>query len=72
MSKIFVGPFRYWLVWILILSSLYAMGSQRLHTLHFNVFSALLLAVVVVAYLLIFSGGMKRNTEARGQMEERT
>jgi hypothetical protein len=53
MRRVFLGPLRYWLLWLGILAALYGMGQLRLHVHEFNLFTIVLLAVVVAGYFLV-------------------
>ncbi len=55
MNNLFIGPWRYWLLWVAVVGVLFAFGQFGTHVRHFVPFSFGLLGigVVVVAFILL-------------------
>jgi hypothetical protein len=64
LSRIFLGPVRFWLLWVAVLAALYFAGEAQLHVTSFPLFLALLggLALVSVLYVVITGRGGERIT----------
>lgn len=54
MSAIFLGPWRYWLIWLVLVAALFACGRYILHVREFIsfIFIVLALAAAAVAFVL--------------------
>lgn len=54
MRDIFLGPVRFWLLWVGVLAALYFAGKAQLHVTSFPLFLALLagLALTCVLYVI--------------------
>lgn len=53
MKGIFLGKPLHWLLWVANLGVLVALGSQKLHTREFNLFTFIVLAVTAASILSI-------------------
>lgn len=54
MREVFIGPWRYWLIWMGVVAALYLLGANRMHVLQFVPFTFVLLAIAaaVVGFVL--------------------
>jgi hypothetical protein len=55
MKGLFVGPPLHWVLWAALLLTLYLLGTGNLHTRAFNLFSLVVLALVMIAFAVIFA-----------------
>jgi drug/metabolite transporter (DMT)-like permease len=53
MKDIFIGRPLYWLLWAVVLGVLWVVGEKQIHTIHFDVFIAILLALSAGCVLVI-------------------
>ncbi len=53
MRKVFLGKPLHWLLWGMIVAVLFVMGAQRLHTVWFNLFVTILLALTTACVLVV-------------------
>ena len=53
MKHIFIGRPLYWLLWVVVLPVLWAMGEYKLHTIGFHAFIAILAALSTFCVLVI-------------------
>jgi hypothetical protein len=53
MRGIFIGPFRFWAIWIVVLGTLYLAGAEQLHVTSFPWFLALLAGLAAAAVLAV-------------------
>ncbi len=53
MRKVFLGKPLHWLLWGVIVAVLVVMGSQRLHTVWFNLFGTILLVLTAACVLVV-------------------
>jgi len=55
LRRIFLGPVRFWMLWVGVLAALYFAGRAQLHVTSFPLFLALLagLALLSVLYVLL-------------------
>jgi hypothetical protein len=51
MRDIFLGPFRFWAIWIVVLGALYLAGTEQLHVTSFPWFLALLAGLAAAGVL---------------------
>ncbi len=60
MRQVFLGPWRYWLIWIAIIAVLYGLGQASVHVRNFVPFMfivAALAAAAVAAIVLTYRPG---------------
>lgn len=64
MSEFFLGPIRYWLLWVLLVVALYLCGTYVLHVREFVsfIFIVLALALGSVVFVVISHKGHERVT----------
>ncbi len=42
MKRIFIGPLLYWLLWVAVVAVLWTMGVNKMHTIEFHAYIAIL------------------------------
>ncbi|MPY70674.1 MAG: hypothetical protein GEU92_11360 [Alphaproteobacteria bacterium] len=53
MRGIFIGPFRFWAIWIAVLGALYLAGGEQLHVTSFAWFLVLLVGLAAAGVLAV-------------------
>ncbi len=53
MKRIFIGRPLYWLLWVVVVPVLWAMGEYKLHTIEFHAYIAILVALSTACVLVM-------------------
>ena len=70
MRELFLGPLRYWLLWIGILAVLFVAGQMQLHTINFRSFLLILIALSLGCVLTIVLTRKRGERVTRAPLEE--
>lgn len=70
LGRIFLGPSRFWALWIAVLAALYAAGRDQLHVRHYSWFLALLGVLAVLAVFGVVFTTRRNEQVTREPIEE--
>lgn len=70
MSGIFLGPLRYWLIWLLLVAVLYLCGRYVLHVREFVSFIFLVLALAIGAVVFVLTSYRAGERVTREPLDE--
>ena len=70
MRRIFLGPARFWALWIVILGALYWAGSRQFHVTDYAWYLALLAALAALSVLSVVFGTRENERITRDPIED--
>ncbi|MEQ9643340.1 MAG: hypothetical protein RIM84_25190 [Alphaproteobacteria bacterium] len=54
-NNLFIGPWRYWLLWVAVVGALFALGRYGVHVRHFVPFSFAVLGIGAAAVVFVLA-----------------